>query len=77
MTDNLTFETICAIEPQLKDFYLVAKENKLQVDQQYLWENLLSVQIVHLIGPGSKTPLLQTAEAHRIIFSKVFRKRSD
>lgn len=71
MVREFTFEEICEIEPQVSDLLLAARENKLQVDQKYYWDNFLKPQIDLLVGPISRNPRLRSDEVYRVVAHRI------
>ena len=75
MTETLDFETLCKIEPKLKDLYdEVFHERKWRLKRDVnLWEHYKQI-FTELVGSqiDSGDPRLQTPEAYTVVFDTIY-----
>jgi hypothetical protein len=69
--EELTFEEICQMEPQIKHLYVSAKSHTLSGEPAYLWENFFVPSVDRLVGPKSINPRLTNAETHATVTKQI------
>jgi len=70
---GLTFEQICAIEPEIRELYQQAKNIKEKRKAYELWHHKLKPNLTTLVGEYSKHPELRSYQAYETAIDKIMK----
>jgi hypothetical protein len=74
MTDKvLSFDQICALEPEIRELYLQAKNLKEKKKAYELWHRKLKPNLTTLVGEHAKHPELRSYQAYATAIDKIMK----
>lgn len=71
MSKKLTFEKICAMEPEIKELYDRAKNLKEKRKAYEFWHRQVIPPLTTLVGEHAKLEQLRSFDAYEVVVDKI------